>query len=145
MWGVAFAEHTHTHTFSSFYATRDPVVDEMLRWQRLDFRAHMDCVSPAGLLNKFKLMWKLRNEFPLHFVVFKQTASHLPHEGNVEQIFSTAGNLSDPNMDPFFLATLTRVARNKKAFCPSTESIFEKYFELFRNKKKKAEGATESG
>ena len=44
-----------------------------------------------GLLNEFKLMWAERNRFPLHLIVFKQTACHLPHEANVEMIFSRAG------------------------------------------------------
>ena len=30
----------------------------------------------------------------------------LSHEGNVEQIFSLGGRLSDPNMNPAYLATL---------------------------------------
>ena len=113
----------------------DPVVDEMHRWQRLDITAHKDCMSDTGMLNEFKLLWKVRKEFPLHFIVFKQTASHLPHEGNVEQIFSAAGHLSDPNMDSNFLAILTSVGRNKKAFCPTTKSISEKYFDLFGKKR----------
>ena len=50
-----------------------------------------------GLLNEFKMMWALRESFPLHFIVFKQTASHLPHEGNTEQLFSRSGALSDDN------------------------------------------------
>lgn len=32
------------------------------------------------------MMWALRETFPLHYVVFKQTACHIPHEANVEQI-----------------------------------------------------------
>ena len=40
------------------------------------------------------MMWALRERFPLH--VFKQAASHLPHEANIEQFFSRAANLSDP-------------------------------------------------
>jgi len=43
------------------------------------------------ILNEFWMMWDLRFEFPLHFiVVFKQCASHshLLHEANVELIFS---------------------------------------------------------
>ena len=43
-----------------------------------------------GLLNEFAMMWALRNKFPLHYVLFKQTACHLPREANVEQIFSRA-------------------------------------------------------
>ena len=37
------------------------------------------------MLNEFQMMWSLRKRFPLHYIVFKQIASHLPHEANVEQ------------------------------------------------------------
>ena len=50
-----------------------------------------------GLINEFALMWKLRDSFPLHVILFKQTASHMCHEGNSEQLFSRAGALSDNN------------------------------------------------
>ncbi len=33
------------------------------------------------------MMWALRERFPLHYIVFKQTACHLAHEANVEQVF----------------------------------------------------------
>ena len=44
-----------------------------------------------GLLNEFAMMYALRERFPLHYVVFRQTSSHLPHEANVEQVFSRSG------------------------------------------------------
>ena len=72
-----------------------------------------------GLLNEFKMMWQLRKEFPLHYIVFKQTASHLPHEANVEQVFSRAGNLADPNLDDGYLGVLTSVAINMKVYKPA--------------------------
>ena len=34
------------------------------------------------------MMWVLHERFPVHFIVFKQTACHLSHEANVEQMFS---------------------------------------------------------
>ena len=34
------------------------------------------------------MMWELRYRFPLHYIVFKQVSSHLPHEANVEEYFS---------------------------------------------------------
>ena len=37
------------------------------------------------------MMYALRERFPLHYVVFRQTSSHLPHEANVEQVFSRSG------------------------------------------------------
>eukprot|EP00966_Prymnesium_polylepis_P291719 6737728-Prymnesium_polylepis.1 len=58
---------------------------------------------------------RVRDSCALHYTVFKQYASHLPHEANVEQLFLRSGNIcfpmfSDPNMDPGFLATLTSIA-----------------------------------
>ena len=47
--------------------------------------------TETGMINEFALMWAKRQEFPLHFFVFKQTASHLPHKANVEQIFFLGG------------------------------------------------------
>ena len=86
------------------------------------------------MLNEFAMMWELRERFPLHFVVFKQTACHLSHEANVEQVFSRAGNLSDPNMDPEYIAHLVMVGINKKSCKQSTANVKDKYYQLFRGK-----------
>ena len=110
----------------------DPVTDEIERWERLSPDSYSAFFDEGGLLNEFAMMWALRERFPLHFIVFKQTACHLPHEANVEQIFSRAGNLSDPNIDPEYLANLVSVLINKKSFKPSLKAIKEKYYELFR-------------
>jgi hypothetical protein len=53
---------------------------------------------------------RVRDSFPLDHTVFKQYPSHPPHEARVEQLFSRSGNISDPNMDPEFLATLPSIA-----------------------------------
>ena len=112
----------------------DPVIDEANRWEHLPPEQFQIFVSADGLLNEFAMMWALRDRFPLHFIVFKQTACHLPHEANVEQLFSRAGMLTDPNMDPQFLATLTSIAINKSACNPHWEKIKSKYFDKFRGK-----------
>ena len=52
---------------------------------------YMPFVDDKGLLNEFAMMYALRERFPLHYVVFRQTSSHLPHEANVEQVFSRSG------------------------------------------------------
>ena len=49
-------------------------------------------------------------------------------------LFSRAGLLTDPNMDPHFLAILTSIAINKAAYEPTWEKIKAKYFEKFRGK-----------
>ena len=79
------------------------------------------------------MMWSLRESFPLHYVIFKMMACHLPHEGNVEQIFSRrAGLLADPNIQPAYLATLVEIGVNKKSYKPSVSTIKAKYYEMFR-------------
>ena len=83
---------------------------------------------------QFKLMWAIKDRFPLHYIVFKQTASHIPHEANVERLFSRAGLLSDPNMDPHYLAILTAIGVNKKAYKPTWQEIKAKYYAMFRGK-----------
>ena len=76
-------------------------------------------------------MWALRELFPLHFIVFKQTVCQLSHEANVEQVFSRAGNLSEPNMDPEYLDHLEIVRVNKKSYNQSTANVKDKYSEIF--------------
>ena len=43
-----------------------------------------------------------------------------------------SGNLTDPNMTPEFLCTLTRVGYNAKVCKPSAAAIKAKYYEKFR-------------
>ena len=96
----------------------------------------------ARLLNEFAMMWALRDAFPLHYIIFKQTASHLPHEAFVEQIFSRAGLLADPNLDPAHLVRLVKVGFNKAAFEPTVAQILDKYYELFRGGAKSEAGCS---
>ena len=76
-------------------------------------------------------MWAQRKNFPIHYFVFRQTASHLPHEGNVEQIFSLGGRLSDPNMDPGYLASLVFIGSNRKVHMPAAKDILQRYLRKF--------------
>jgi hypothetical protein len=68
-----------------------PVTDKIERWERLSPDSFSEFVDDWSLLNQFAMLWELRERFPLHFIVFKHTASHLSHEANVEQVFSRAG------------------------------------------------------
>ena len=81
----------------------DTVTDEAMRWASLaDKTTVAEFRDEAGVVNEFALLFHVRKAFPLHYMVFRQTASHLPHEGNTEQLFSRSGALSDDNgkMDP---------------------------------------------
>ena len=91
-------------------------------------------LSELGAAFGVALVRRRAEAFPLHYIVFKQTASHLPHEANVEQIFSRAGLLADPNLDPAHLVMLVKIGFNKAACNPSVAVIMDKYFELFRGK-----------
>jgi hypothetical protein len=70
--------------------------------------------------------------FPLHFLVFKQTACHLTAEANVGQIFSREGQLSEVNLDPDTLVEMVSIMVNKFVFKPSVKDIMDKYHEMFR-------------
>jgi hypothetical protein len=56
----------------------DPVTDEI---ERCD--SFSEFVDDGSLLNEFAMMWKLRERFPMHFIVFKQIACHLSHEASL--------------------------------------------------------------
>ena len=112
----------------------DPVTTEIQRWKFVSPDELQPFLTPDGLLNEHKMMWHLRQRFPLHFIVFKQIGSHLPHEGNVEQYFSRAGALSDPHMDPEFLGKLVMCGANKLRFKPSVAQIKAHYYKMFRGK-----------
>jgi hypothetical protein len=60
-------------------------------------------------------------------------ASHLPHEGNSEQLFSRTGALSDNNgkMDPTRLAVWTSIGVNYSTFQPGHKQILERYLLKF--------------
>ena len=59
-------------------------MDEISRWVTLD-QAHIDeFVDDEDMVNEFALLYKLRNAFPLHYILFKQVSSHLPHEANTD-------------------------------------------------------------
>ena len=60
----------------------DAVADEITRWKYIAPAELAEFRCADGLLNEFKMMWKLRHRFPLHFIVFKQMACHLPHEAS---------------------------------------------------------------
>ena len=68
----------------------DPVKVEIERRRYLSPETIQPYITSDGIVNHFKLMWDMRERFPLHFIVFKQVSSHLPQEANVEQYFSHA-------------------------------------------------------
>ena len=107
----------------------DVVTDEAARWASLDKATARQFKDDERIINEFALLYHVQNQFPLHYIVFKQTASHIPHEGNSEQIFSRSGTLSDDNgkMDAERLAIWTSIGINYDTFRPDVEKILERY------------------
>ena len=77
----AFEEDEETTTAAD-QGDFDVVIDEIKRWGFVTPDELKEFRCSDGLLNEFKMMWRLRHRFPLHYVVFKQLACHLPHEAN---------------------------------------------------------------
>ena len=48
------------------------------------------------------------------------------------ELFSRAGLLSDPNMDPEYLGMLTSISMNKSAYKLTCAEIKAKYFDKYR-------------
>ena len=111
----------------------DTVTEEAARWANLDKKTIREYRDDDGIVNEFALIYHLRHIFPLHFIVLKQTASHLPHEGNSEQLFSRSGSLSDDNgkMDPARLAVWTSIGVNYSTYKPTDQQILERYMLKF--------------
>ena len=82
-------------------------------------------------------MFKVKEEFPLHFAIFKSFAGDLAVESNAENTFSLSGKLSDDNgkTDPGFLACLTRINHNRARCNPESKRVLTAY----RSKHGKAE------
>lgn len=72
-------------------SSRDAVTDEIDSWKHMPRDKYRIYEDEDGILNEFQMMWDLREEYPIHYIVFKQCAAHLLHEANVEQYFSLAG------------------------------------------------------
>ena len=106
----------------------DTVTHEVERWANLDKQLIKEFRDDHGIVNEFALMYKVRDQFPLHYIVFKQTASHLPHEANSEQLFSRSGDLSDDNGKRWTqrLAVWTSIAVNYSTFKPSNSDILKR-------------------
>ena len=115
-------------------AGSDTVMSEVSRWTTLD-RATVNKYKDAdSLVNKFALMFELRAFFPLHYFLFRQTACHIAHEANTEQLFSLSGRLSDPNLNPLELGILAKISSNGLVYRPPYTAILARYLQKFSKK-----------
>ena len=116
----------------------DTVTEKAERWSKLDKAIVKKFRDDDGIVNEFALLYELRSKLPLHWIVFKQTASHLPApargEYGARQLFSRSGALSDDNgkMDPARLAVWTAIGVNYETCAPPWEKILERYLLKFR-------------
>ena len=117
-------------------AQGDPVALEANRWASLSPDVITKHTQHNGLVHEFELVSSVEAEFPLHYTVFQQCASHIAHEGNSESTFSSAGGLSDPNMAANFLCRLTRVAGRKDSCKPDWPEVFSEYTAKYGSKQK---------
>ena len=70
-----------------------------------------------------------------------------PHEANKveQQIFSLGGRLSDPNMNPAYLATLVFIGSNYKVCMPPKSDIWQRYLRKFSKGGKRSRGGARPG
>ena len=109
-------------------------MNEMARWKNLDRSSIKKHKDNDGLVNEFALLYEVRLNFPLHYILFRQTASHIAHEANSEQLFSLAGRLADPNLEPRELGVLAKIASNALVYKPDYDDILQRYMDKFAKK-----------
>ena len=109
----------------------DPVFNEVTQWKNLDRNLINKHKDKDGLVNEFALLYEVRLSFPLHYILFRQTASHIAHEANSERLFSLSGRLADPNMDPKELGIFAKLASNASVYKPSYDAILQRYMDKF--------------
>ena len=114
-------------------AESDVVLVEVAKWKTLSSETIKPFMDRDGLLDEFKLLFSLRDQFPIHFTLFKRLASDLSHEANAESTFSLSGSLSNSNTqtDPSFLSTCVRINKNKDVFNPESATVFKAYRHKF--------------
>ena len=79
--------------------------------------------NSLGLVDEFALMSRLKKKFPLHHTVFRQSSSHLSHEGNVERVFSGAKARANAEMRSSMLRLITKTGVNKERYKPTVAAI----------------------
>ena len=88
--------------------------------------------NSLDLVDEFALMSRLKKKFPLHHTVFRQSSSHLSHEGNVERVFSGAKARADAEMRSSMLRLITKTGVNKERYKPTVAAIWSRYQEKYK-------------
>ena len=88
-----------------------------------------------GMIDEYKMIFSLRDEFPLHYQLFRRMNSHISSEANAESTFSLSGKLSNNNRqtDSDNLSCLVRIESNRKNYTPSSDEVFKAYKSKFGN------------
>ena len=110
----------------------DPVNAEIQAWAALPEAEVALHRNSLGLLDEFALMSRLKKKFPLHYTVFRQSSSHLSHEGNVERVFSGAKTRADAKMRSSMLRLVTKTGANKNRYKPTVAAIWSRYQEKYK-------------
>ena len=110
----------------------DPVNAEVQAWAALldaEVALHRNSL---GLLDEFALVCRLKKKFPLHYTVFRQSSSHLGHEGNVERVFSGAKTRADAKMRSSMLRLVTKTGGRKNRYKLTVVAIWSRYQEKYK-------------
>jgi hypothetical protein len=108
-------------------------IHEISRWALITEETISKFRDEDMIVDEFALVFSLREQFPLHFSLFKRLAADLPHEGNAESTFSLSGSLSSDNThsSPDVLSTYVRINRNRSVYNPRWEEVFKAYRSKF--------------
>ena len=110
----------------------DPVSAEVQAWASL-LQAEVALYrNSLGLVDEFALISRLKRKFPLYHIVFRQSSSHLSHEGDVERVFSGAKARANAEMLSSMLRLITKIGMNKERYKPTVATIWSRYQEKYK-------------
>jgi hypothetical protein len=104
---------------------------EIALWKNLPLDLIANIKKKEKNINHFKLFTQLKHQFPLLYAAFRQFATALPHEGNVERVNSAAKAAADPNMDPRTLSRRVYIEKNQEIYPICINKVRRKYIEKY--------------
>lgn len=118
--------------------------DEALQWRMIPRATIKKHTNERHMVDEFALVSSLREQFPLHYIVFQQSASHLAAESETEDVFSLCKGVSDHNMHPSSLRAFAKITRNKHTCKPTPKEVWARYVAKFGKQVVEVEDASDS-
>mmetsp|Transcript_67922 Transcript_67922/g.203086 ORF Transcript_67922/g.203086 Transcript_67922/m.203086 type:complete len:206 (-) Transcript_67922:12-629(-) len=114
-------------------AGSDAVTLEIAKWKVLPAETVGKYKDVDGLVDEFALLFSLRKQFPLHFLLLRGLRLTCHTKQTLSRLFSLSGRLSSDNThtSPGGLSTYVRINKNRAVYDPTRDETFKAYRQTF--------------